>query len=58
MDCGHIKYQMSESTAKALLKLRKGDEKNMRVEDFLCHFVNTQYGLLYKCDSVQIKLDS
>lgn len=54
---GHISYQMLESTAQALLKARKNGDKNMHPMDYLVKVVNEEYGLLYHCDEVVIKLD-
>ena len=57
MNAGSISYQMMESTAKILLKNRKGEEAKMHPMNYLVQHVNEKYGLLYHCDEVVIKLD-
>lgn len=57
MNAGHISYQMMESTAKVLLKNRKGEDAKMHPMEYLAKVVNEEYGLLYHCDNVVIKID-
>lgn len=57
MNAGNVSYQMMESTAKVLLKNRKGEDAKMHPMDYLVKVVNEEYGLLYHCDEVVIKLD-
>ena len=49
---GAVEYQMSQKFADELLKARKGQEKNMRPQDFLVQYVNDECGLLYNCVKV------
>lgn len=56
MNVGHISYQMMENTAKILLKNRKGDDARMDPMEYLKKVVNEEYGLLYHCDEVVIKI--
>ena len=44
---GAVEYQMPQKFADELLKARKGQEKNMRPQDFLVQYVNDECGLLY-----------
>lgn len=46
-----------ESTAKVLLKNRKGEDAKMHPMEYLAKVVNEEYGLLYHCDNVVIKID-
>lgn len=46
---GAVEYQMPQAMADELLKERKGQEKNMRPQEYLVKFVNEQCGLLYNC---------
>jgi hypothetical protein len=46
---GACEYQMPQAMATELLKERKGQEKNMRPQDYLVKYVNEQCGLLYNC---------
>lgn len=57
MKAGAIKYQMKESTARAILKNRSGADAKMRPQDYLVMYVNEQMGLLYNCVEVIIALD-
>ena len=52
---GEISYTMSEGVAKDLLAQRKGDEKKMRPQEYLCHVVNEQFGLKGNCIKVIIE---
>lgn len=46
---GDFEYKMPIEIAKEFLKARKGEEKKMHPNDFLCKIVNEQYGLLGNC---------
>ena len=46
---GAVEYQMPQKFADELLKARKGQEKNMRPQDFLVKYVNDECGLMYNC---------
>jgi len=52
---GEISYTMSEGTAKDLLAQRKGDEKKMRPQEYLCYIVNEQFGLKGNCIKVIVE---
>jgi len=52
MNCGGIKYKMSKETAKMLLSSRKGEEKKINSQKFLCDYVDNNCGLMYKCVEV------
>lgn len=47
-------YIMSQRMANLLLKERKGNEKNMENQAYLCKIVNEQCGLLYPCVKVTV----
>ena len=49
---GSVEYQMPKEFANELLKTRKGQDKNMRPQDFLVQYVNEECGLLYNCTRV------
>ena len=49
---GSVEYQMSQTMADELLKSRKGSDKNMRPQDYLVKYINTEGGLLYNCVKV------
>lgn len=49
-----ISYTMSEGVAKDLLAQRKGDEKKMRPQEYLCQVVNEQFGVKGNCVKVII----
>lgn len=42
-------YRMSQILAKELLKNRRGEEKKMKPNDYLCKIVNEQFGIAGKC---------
>lgn len=42
-------YRMPTGVAKAYLKDRKGEEKNMNSQAYLCKIVNQEYGLKGNC---------
>ena len=46
---GALEYQMPQAMADTLLKERKGQEKNMRPQDYLVKYINEQGGVLYNC---------
>jgi hypothetical protein len=45
-------YQMSETFARFLLKNRKGDELKKQNQEFLCQYVNEQFGIRGNCIEV------
>ena len=49
---GSFTYRMSKECANDILKARKGDDFRMSPQQFLCQYVNEQYGLLRKVDEV------
>ena len=51
---GAIEYQMPQAFADELLKARKGQDKNMRPQDFLVKYVNEECGLMYNCVKVTL----
>ena len=46
---GPVEYRMSPAMAKELLKNRKGADAKMRPQDFLCKYVNEEFGLKGHC---------
>jgi hypothetical protein len=51
---GAVEYQMCAVMAHEILKARKGADKNMKPQDYLVNWVNTNCGLLYKCVKVTL----
>ena len=51
-----IEYKMTKEFAKSLLNERKGNEKRMSNQAYLCKYVNDVYGLKGKCVRVLITL--
>lgn len=49
-----IEYRMPRTLAKDLLKNRKGDEKKLDNQKFLCDYINREYGLLGYCTKVSL----
>ena len=47
-----IEYKMSEQMARELLKARKGEAAKMRPNDYLCQYVNENFGLIGYCVKV------
>lgn len=47
-----IEYEMPKEMVKQILATRKGDERNMQVQDFLCKVVNEEFGILGNCVKV------
>ena len=47
-----IEYKMPKEMARIILKARKGTDAKMKPNDFLCKYVNEQYGLLGTCTNV------
>lgn len=43
---------MTETLANEILKTRKGEEKKMRPQEYLCKFVNEQFGIKGVCTKV------
>ena len=50
-----ISYTMPKDLAKILLEQRKGEEKKMNPQEFLCHYINEQYSLKGYCVSVIVE---
>ena len=42
-------YKMPETFARNLLSKRKGEEKNLKPQEYLCAYVNEQYGIKGTC---------
>lgn len=51
-----FKYIMSQESANLTLETRKGDDFKMSVQDYLCKFVNDEYGLLGYCIEVNVSI--
>ena len=49
-----FEYKMSKLMADELLKARKGNEKKMNPQEYLCKYVNEQLGLLHSVVGVFI----
>lgn len=49
---GYVEYTMAKTLAQELLKNRKGEEKKMRPNDYLCKVVNTEFGLKGCCSLI------
>lgn len=49
---GFCEYEMLKSDADGLLKSREGEDRNMNSQDYLCKFVNEEYGLMKFCTRV------
>lgn len=49
-------YNMTEAMAKEILKDRKGEEKRMDAQEYLCKYVDENCGLLHPCAMVKISL--
>lgn len=47
-----IEYKMPEAFAKQLLKKRKDDENKVRPQEYLCNYVNEQFGIKGICVKV------
>ena len=47
-----IEYEMPKAFAKEILATRKGEERNMQPQTFLCKVVNEEFGLLGNCVKV------
>lgn len=47
-----VEYQMDAHVADSYLKARKGDDKKMRPNDYLCKVVNEEYNLRGYCVKV------
>lgn len=47
-----IEYEMPKEMAKVLLAERKGGDRNMRPQDYLCKVVNEDFGILGNCVKV------
>lgn len=51
---GNIEYEMSKQLAKSILDTRKGTERNMPPQKFLCQVVNDEFGLKGNCIKVNV----
>lgn len=51
-----IEYNMSKTMAMELLKLRKGEEKKMEPQAYLCKVLTEQFGLKYPVTKVNTTL--
>lgn len=49
---GYIEYKMSDKMIAELLNSRRGNEKKMQPNDFLCKIVNENFGLKGYCVKV------
>lgn len=49
-------YNMTKEMAEDLLKTRKGEDKKMDNQEYLCKVVNEQFGLMYECVKVNTSL--
>ena len=47
-----VEYQMTAKVADSYLKARKGDDKKLRPNDYLCKVVNEEYNLRGYCVKV------
>lgn len=47
-----IEYEMPKQMAKQLIAERKGNDRNMRPQDYLCKVVNEDFGILGNCVKV------
>lgn len=51
---GNIEYEMSKEMAKQILDTRKGTERNMPPQQFLCQVVNEDFGIKGNCIKVNV----
>ena len=51
---GNIEYEMSSEMAKEILNTRKGTERNMPPQKFLCQVVNDEFRLKGNCIKVNV----
>ena len=51
---GKIEYEMSKQLAKSILDTRKGTERNIPPQQFLCQVVNDDFGLKGHCVKVHV----
>lgn len=49
-----IEYNMPKRLADEFLKTRKGLERNVHPQEFLCRMVNENYNLLGNCTKVNV----
>ena len=49
---GAVEYKMPIEMAKNLLKNRKGEDKKLRPNEFLCKVVNAEFGIKGTCVNV------
>ena len=50
-----IEYQMPKEMADDLLSDRKGKERKVDPQKFLCDYVNDQMGLIGRCTKVTVR---
>ena len=50
-------YVMSKSMAMEILGNRKGDDRKRNPQEYLCKYVNEQFGLKFYCNKVTIVND-
>ena len=48
----YFEYKMSKEMAAEILKARKGDARKQNPQQYLCEYVNTQFGLRCPCSRV------
>ena len=46
---GDIEYRMSRSYADTLLKSRKGEDRNLSEQEFLCKYINSECDVKGNC---------
>lgn len=51
---GDFEYKMPRECANDVLRDRKGPDAKMNAQDYLCAYVNDQYGLIGNCVKVII----
>ena len=51
---GNIEYEMNSQLAKSILDTRKGTERNMPPQQFLCQIVNEEFGIKGNCIKVNV----
>jgi hypothetical protein len=47
-----IEYEMPKALAKEILATRKGADRNMRPQEFLCKVINEEFGIKGNCVKV------
>ena len=51
---GYIEYKMPKELAASILSTRKGTDKTMDPQAFLCKVVNEEFGLMGECTRVTL----